>query len=377
MPDRFRRLFEGPDEIEQFPDPFGRIGQGATEIRDPTSAPEGQRLFDDFRSAFNEGRPLPELFGPTDTLEIKAGIGPGRQNRRPDVAKVETFMDALGAHDPSPTDGPTGLLNLQLEEDLQRFQAKNGLTVDGIVDPGGETLRQIQGELTRTLGPDALTPRARLGDTGSGLGAPADNPLAGIDLPRDPGANLIPIQSTTGLPGGGRGERSGAGGPLTREEFLKISRESERRFNEELDRIEKRMKAIENEGIKTGLLIAARALRHFRKGSGKTMNIKRNWLRGFNAVRMGERKGPAAFRELDNRKETSKRGGISRTNHWRAREIKGRPDFGPALRMGSARHRTVVETKTFRLGRGNWNQPNSVERLVPTGSERQQDSRSG
>lgn len=291
MPDEFRRLFEGPDEIEQLPDRFGRVGEGATEIRDPTEEPIGQALFQEFRDAWAEGRALPELFGARDTLEIRAGIGEGRQNRRPDVAKVETLMDALGEHDASPTDGPTGFLNTRLEEDVQRFQVRNGLTVDGIVDPGGETLRQIQGELSRTLGPDALTrPSARPGAIGSRFDAAAEDPLA--EFPEGPGdgANLIPTQSSGGLPGSERDGRPDTGERLSREEFLRISRESERRFNEELDRIEQRIKEIEKDGREKGLVIAAAALKHFREGSGKTMNLKRDWLRSFRAVRTGERR---------------------------------------------------------------------------------------
>ncbi|HUT50638.1 MAG TPA: peptidoglycan-binding domain-containing protein [Alphaproteobacteria bacterium] len=266
MPEEFRRLFEGPDEIEQFPDPFGRVGEGATEISDPTFDPMGQKLFQDFRDAWAEGRALPELFGPTDTLEIKAGIGEGRRNRRPDVAKIETLMDTLGEHDASPTDGPTGFLNTRLEEDLQRFQARNGLTVDGIVDPGGETLREIQGELSRTLGPGALTPpSARRDATGNRFDASGGDPLAGVPEGPGDGANLIPTQSTGGLPGRGRDGRPAAGGSLTREEFLRISRESERRrkralkdefleasrgserrLNHELDEIERKARQLLN-----------------------------------------------------------------------------------------------------------------------------------
>ena len=318
MPDRFRRLFEGPDEIEQFPDRFGRVGAGATEIRDPTHDPVGQKLFQDFRDAWTEGRALSELFGTKDTLEIKAGVGEGRQNRRPDVAKVETFMNALGEHDPNPTDGPTGFLNSRLEEDLQRFQAKSGLTVDGIVDPGGETLRQIQDELPRALGSDALRPqRSRPEATGSLLGAPADDPLAGIELPEGPGesANLIPTQSTKGLPGRGRKP------PPTHRQ---AERESTQRFNEELDSIEDRMRQIEEDGIRKGFKLAPRALRHFREGSGTTLHVKRDWLR-----HRGSRSGcrdtqSEALRELADWQTIALAKISSRKDHRRLVEIEGR-----------------------------------------------------
>ncbi|MDH3234267.1 MAG: peptidoglycan-binding protein [Alphaproteobacteria bacterium] len=321
MPEDFRRLFEGPDEIEQFPDPFGRVGAGATEIRDPTFDPMGQKLFQDFRDAWAEGRALPELFGDRNTLEIKAGIGEGRQNRRPDVAKVETLMDALGEHDASPTDGPTGFLNTRLEEDLQRFQARNGLTVDGIVDPGGETLREIQGELSRTLGPDALTsPSARPGITGNGFDAADEDPLA--EFPEGPGdgANLIPTQSSGGLPGGGRDGRPAGEEPLSREEFLRLSRESERRRKrdqteelteefleasreserrlpeqvKELDRKYRRMlrgaKIVRNNVPMIDIDRSISAFERYLNGTGGTVRYNPDWVRGQSVIQRAEKR---------------------------------------------------------------------------------------
>jgi len=297
MPPRFRRLFEGPDEIDYSPDPMGKIGEGARDIRDPAQDDHGQRLFQDFRDAFAEGRPLPELFGPGGTLELKQGIGLQSRNRRPDVAKVETFLDLLGEHDTAPTEGPTGYYSIRLEDSLKAYQARNGLKPDGVVNPQGETLGRIKQDLTRKLGPAALKPPR---PAGSILGSVPRSlrsevlkgPLDGADLPAAPraGAQLIPTQATSGPPGSGRELQSQLRNRRARDEFLKISRDSERRFNQELDRIERRIKEIEDDGRKKGLVIAAKALRHFREGSGTTMSFSRDWLRRFNAVRAGERR---------------------------------------------------------------------------------------
>jgi hypothetical protein len=216
MPEKFRRLFEGPDEIDYTPDPMGRIGEGAREIRDPAVDDEGQQLFQDFRNAWAERRALPDLFGTKGTLDLKDGIGLQARNRRPDVAKVETFLDLLGAHDAAPTEGPTGYYSMRLEDNLKAFQAKNGLTVDGTVKPLGETLGRIKQDLTRKLGPAALKPPRpkppRKAGTPSGT-APRSlqsevlkGPLDGADLPKPPdgGAMLIPVQAAGGPPAIGR-----------------------------------------------------------------------------------------------------------------------------------------------------------------------------
>jgi peptidoglycan hydrolase-like protein with peptidoglycan-binding domain len=187
MPQTFRRLFEGPDEIDYAPDPMGRVGAGMQEIHDPTDDPRGNALFQDFREAWAEGRDLPELFGREGMLDIKEPVGPAARNRRPDVAKLETFLDALGEHDAARTDGPTGFYGIGFEDNLKAYQARNGLTPDGLVNPDGETIGRIKQDLTATLGPGAL----RGGEDGA-----------------EPGARLIPVQSTGRSPSGAIGWRA-------------------------------------------------------------------------------------------------------------------------------------------------------------------------
>jgi hypothetical protein len=128
MPPTFRRLFEGADEIDYAPDPMGRVGAGMQEIHDPTDDPRGNALFQDFRDAWAEGHDLPDLFGHEGMLDIKEPVGPAARNRRPDVAKLETFLDALGEHDPARTEGPTGFYGIGFEDNLKAYQARNGLT---------------------------------------------------------------------------------------------------------------------------------------------------------------------------------------------------------------------------------------------------------
>jgi len=75
------------------------------EIHDPTDDPRGNELFQNFREAWAEGHDLPDLFGHDGMLDIKEPVGAAARNRRPDVAKLETFLDALGEHDAAHTEG--------------------------------------------------------------------------------------------------------------------------------------------------------------------------------------------------------------------------------------------------------------------------------
>jgi len=232
MPPRFRRLFEGPDEIDYSPDPMGKIGEGARDIRDPPQDDHGQRLFQDFRDAFAQGRPLPELFGPGGTLELKQGIGLQSRNRRPDVAKVETFLDLLGEHDTAPTEGPTGYYSIRLEDNLKAYQARNGLKPDGVDNPQGETLGRIKQDLTRKLGPAALkpprpaaprpaAPRARTAGASavprSLQGEVLKGPLDGA-VQSEPGKSrlgILPSASNTSIGSAKKHEQDGSGRLLT------------------------------------------------------------------------------------------------------------------------------------------------------------------
>jgi Putative peptidoglycan binding domain len=212
MPQTFRRLFEGPDEIDYAPDPMGRVGAGMQEIHDPTDDPRGNALFQDFREAWAEGHDLPDLFGRDGMLDIKEPVGPAARNRRPDVAKIETFLDALGEHDAARTEGPTGFYGIGFEDNLKAYQARNGLTPDGLVNPDGETIGRIKQDLVETLWPGLLA-----GDSGDGS---------------ESGARLIPVQST-GRPPFERPSEPSDRERRARQEFLETSRESERRLRQQ------------------------------------------------------------------------------------------------------------------------------------------------
>jgi hypothetical protein len=82
-----------------------------------------------------------------DIFSLGAAVGPRRRNRCHDVLKVETLLANTGDHDLE--DGPTGYAGAQLDQAIRAYQQRRGLAVDGVLEPGGETIAA----LARELGP--------------------------------------------------------------------------------------------------------------------------------------------------------------------------------------------------------------------------------
>lgn len=129
-------------------DPFGRV----------PLEPE----FDRFRSAWKAGASLIDLFG-DDPVKIDKPVGPEAPNRRPDVAKVETFLGRTGHIDLAKTDGPTGYHGGRVDAGIRRFQEANALTVDGLINPGGPTISTLRERI------DGEPPISKVGDPCLGL----------------------------------------------------------------------------------------------------------------------------------------------------------------------------------------------------------------
>lgn len=75
--------------------------------------------------------------------KLSDAVGPEEPNLRPDVVKVETFLDRTGHLDLARTDGPTGYYGSRVDKSIRDFQRDGGLKVDGLVNPGGPTLRSL------------------------------------------------------------------------------------------------------------------------------------------------------------------------------------------------------------------------------------------
>ena len=247
----FRSVFEGDEGFDYHADPMGKVGGGTRVPRDPTRTPEGMKKFNAFRAAWTDGKDLSSLFG-RDIFGTKAPVAPQGPNRRPDVAKIEALLGRTGDLDLSVTEGPTGYYGARLEEALQGYQGRNGLKVDGIANPAGETIGQLASDLIGSSGAeqpgskppaDSLPRRDPFPTTRSaspnvrvdaargthqtrnllnrpGTEAPVFTPVA-AKAPGEGGTNtnLGVGQGASGGGGGGWGEAHPSGGPESKSDL--------------------------------------------------------------------------------------------------------------------------------------------------------------
>ena len=165
----FQSLFTEEPETEYVPDFMGRLGQGETVVKpDPEPIGTPDPRFDEFIKAERQGAGLTDLFGTDDPLGIKGPVGPVAPNRRADVGKVETFLSKTGNFDLNDTDGPTGYYGMRLEDAVNGFQEANGLKTDGLLNPGGKTIKALAGKLKGQIEPPTPKPAAPLTLPGQG-----------------------------------------------------------------------------------------------------------------------------------------------------------------------------------------------------------------
>ena len=89
------------------------------------------------------GLNLPDL----DPFSLSGSVGRFGDNDRGDVIKAQVLFGNTGDYDLAALGAPTGWPGGGLDQAMQRFQKDRGLTVDGIMLPGGETLQALQDEL--------------------------------------------------------------------------------------------------------------------------------------------------------------------------------------------------------------------------------------
>lgn len=147
----------GEEQPEYQPDPLGRPGMGRWRQRrrgDPFGRPLSDVLFERFRTVFDPHTEPGDIFGERP-FELAAPVGREGENRRFDVARIESFLARTGFLDLAPTEGPTGYFGTRLEDAIRRFQTARGLAVDGTVDPGGPTLSALAQALANAEGTGA------------------------------------------------------------------------------------------------------------------------------------------------------------------------------------------------------------------------------
>ena len=156
--------FGGRPGFRYIPDPLGRLNQGRF-VRE-------RGLPDPFGRLMAEPEPEPEITGFRYPFRIHDSVGMEGRNNRRDVAKVENLFGRLGELNLDETDGVTGFAGARLDEAIRRFQKRQGLKVDGHINPGGETITT----------------------TGAVLAASEKEPESGKDKEEKPRERLIPEQ---------------------------------------------------------------------------------------------------------------------------------------------------------------------------------------
>lgn len=73
-------------------------------------------------------------------IELSDEIGNGRVNREEDVTGVKQALGALGLYRYDRTADPSPFIDRAMLDGIKAFQAGNGLNVDGLMQPGGETV---------------------------------------------------------------------------------------------------------------------------------------------------------------------------------------------------------------------------------------------
>ncbi len=78
---------------------------------------------------------------------LSGAVGNGFDNERKDVQNVQRALGALDYMPEDPFDRPHGFIDEPTTKAVKRFQADNGLTVDGWLAPHGETEKALSKEL--------------------------------------------------------------------------------------------------------------------------------------------------------------------------------------------------------------------------------------
>ncbi len=162
------------------PDPLGRLNQGRF-VRE-------RYLPDPFGLLMAEPRPEPEIMGFQNPFRILDSVGMEGRNNRRDVAKVESLFGRLGELNLAETDGVTGFAGARLDEAIRRFQKRQGLKVDGHINPGGETI---------TTTGAVLAASEKKPDSENGKGNKPDEPL----IPEKPWITRDPMETKPSVPG--------------------------------------------------------------------------------------------------------------------------------------------------------------------------------
>ncbi|MBI3503428.1 MAG: peptidoglycan-binding protein [Proteobacteria bacterium] len=142
--------------------------------------------------------------GSPDWFELAGPTGWGFDTRRADAIKVESILANSGDLDLTTTDGPTGYWGAATDAGLRRYQKRNGLKVDGWLQPDGPTIAHMRDTLGARLGSyEAPTPEDI--DAHHASLEAGEGPLVAIT----PKAALAPIPHLPDIGEAGRNSNAG------------------------------------------------------------------------------------------------------------------------------------------------------------------------
>jgi len=76
-------------------------------------------------------------------ISLFDGVGNNQTNRKEDVAQIQRGLSSIGLVPKARSFEPSGIIDTETTEALQSLQRRQGLKVDGMLQPGGETERTL------------------------------------------------------------------------------------------------------------------------------------------------------------------------------------------------------------------------------------------
>jgi len=78
-----------------------------------------------------------------DRISIFEGVGNNQTNRKEDVAQIQRGLSSIGLVPKARSFEPSGIIDAETTDALQSLQRRQGLKVDSMLRPGGETERTL------------------------------------------------------------------------------------------------------------------------------------------------------------------------------------------------------------------------------------------
>ena len=153
-PTQFFPATPGSNELPDIPRwPGGMPTLNRPDMEPPTGSRESGKvenlsLFENGPEAFI-GENKPSIEKVRGLFKLTGGVGPNEDNIPDDSTKVRNLLALLGQTDFDTHPGDSQ----EIEKAVRRFQSANGIEVDGILQPGGETIKAVEAAVKEAAAP--------------------------------------------------------------------------------------------------------------------------------------------------------------------------------------------------------------------------------